>query len=248
MNNLPIDINCDMGESLGSAIIGQDEKLIPFITSCNIACGFHGGDPVHIQRTIRLAITHKVRIGAHPSYPDLEGFGRRKMDIALEELKAILIYQVAALKGLVESEGGTLSYVKPHGALYNKASVEASEAQAIIAALKSIGSNLALMGLAGSEMEKAANEMDVDFISEAFGDRKYELDGSLMSRSKPDAVFSKVEEVVKQVESIVFDKRVETTAGKYISIQADSICIHGDNPMALEFLKGLHQLVSSNKG
>ncbi len=237
-----------MGESLGLTIIGQDEKLMPFITSCNIACGFHGGDPIHIQRTIRLAITHKVRIGAHPSYPDLEGFGRRKMDIDPEELKAILIYQIAALKGMVESEGGTLSYVKPHGALYNKASVDSSEAQAIIVALKSIGSNLALMGLAGSEMEKAANEMDVDFISEAFGDRKYELDGSLMSRSKPNAVFSKAEEVVKQVESIVFDKRVETAAGKFVPIQADSICIHGDNPMALEFVKAIHHLFSSKIG
>jgi len=237
-----------MGESLGSIIIGQDEKLMPFITSCNIACGFHGGDPVHMQRTIRLAITNNVRIGAHPSYPDLEGFGRRKMDIDPEELKAILIYQIAALKGMVESEGGKLSYVKPHGAMYNKASIDSSEAQAIIAALKFINPNLALMGLAGSEMEEAANEMDVDFISEAFGDRKYELDGSLMSRSKPDAVFSKAEDVVKQVESIVFDKKVKTSVGKFISIQAKSICIHGDNPMALEFVKGLHQLVSSNKG
>ncbi len=236
-----------MGESLGSTIISQDEKLMPFITSCNIACGFHGGDPKHMQKTIRLAIANNVRIGAHPSYPDLEGFGRRKMDIEPEELKAILIYQISALKGMVECEGGTLSYVKPHGALYNKASIDSSEAQVIISSIKSMDPNLALMGLAGSEMEKAAKEMGVEFIAEAFCDRRYELDGSLMPRSRPDAIVSKVEDVVKQVASIVFDKRVEISVDKFIPIQADSICIHGDNPMALEFVKGIHHLFSPSK-
>jgi len=246
MNNFPIDINCDMGESLGSAIIGQDEILMPFITSCNIACGFHGGDAVHIQKTIRLALAHNVRIGAHPSYPDLKGFGRREMDIDPKELKAILVYQIAALKGMVESEGGKLSYVKPHGALYNKASVDISESQVIIKAIQAIDSNLALMGLAGSKMEKVASQMGVPFIAEAFCDRKYDLDGVLTLRDKPDSVFTKVDDVVKQVRSIVFDKRVEAETDKFISLQADSICIHGDNSLALKFVKGVHQLFSSS--
>ncbi len=237
-----------MGESLGTTIIGQDEKLMPFITSCNIACGYHGGDDVHTPNTINLALEHNVRIGAHPSYPDIEGFGRRPMHFEKEELATIITTQVLSLKKMVEEAGGVLTYVKPHGALYNKASINSEEAQVIIAALKSINPNLALMGLAGSEMGKVSKGMDIEFISEAFCDRKYELDGSLMLRSKPGAVFSKVEDVVKQVESIVFDKRVETAAGKFIAIQADSICIHGDNPMALEFVKAIHYLFSSKIG
>jgi 5-oxoprolinase (ATP-hydrolysing) subunit A len=247
MNKLPIDINCDMGESLGENIVGQDEKLIPFITSCNIACGFHGGDPVHIQKTIKLALAHNVRIGAHPSYPDLEGFGRRKMEIAPQDLMPVLIYQISALKGMVEAEGGKLRYVKPHGALYNKASVGIREAYVIIDAIKAIDSNLALMGLAGSKMETAAKEMGVSFIAEAFGDRKYVEGGVLMSRDKIGSVFTKVEEVISQVQSILVTKNIETETGKYISVKADSICIHGDNPMALAFLQDIHQLFNSTE-
>ena len=189
MTKISIDINCDMGESTGNHIVGQDEKLMPFISSCNIACGFHGGDPYHMAKTIQLALSHNVRIGAHPSYPDLEGFGRRKMDIPKPELKAILEYQIAALKGMVESKGGKLSYVKPHGALYNFASINRVEAETVIDSVNSIDNHLAMMGPKGSEIEIAANKKGIGFIAEAFGDRRYEPDGTLMSRNNPEAVF-----------------------------------------------------------
>lgn len=242
-----IDINCDMGESIGDQIIGQDEKLMPFISSCNIACGYHGGDDFHIRKTIELALKHSARIGAHPSYPDLEGFGRRPMDIKKSELKGLLVTQIEMLKALVESYGGELSYVKPHGALYNKASKNKEETETIIEAIQSVDSNLALMGLAGSVMEFVANAKGISFISEAFCDRGYEKDGTLMSRIKSRAVFSKVEEVVNQVKSIVFKEQVRADSGETIQLHADSICIHGDNPMAPEFLMAIEQMFKYQK-
>ncbi len=245
MNDLPIDINCDMGESIGDLIIGQDEKLMPFITSCNIACGYHGGDDFHMKKTIELALKHNVRIGAHPSYPDLEGFGRRKMSFKKEELKTLIATQISKLQIMVENLGGTLSYVKPHGALYNKASIDRGESAAIIAAIQSIDSNLAFMGLANSKMESAANDRGIEFIAEAFCDRGYELDGTLMLRSKKGAVFSKVDEAISQVKSIVFNKNVTVGLDKKLLINADSLCIHGDNPMALEFVIAIQQMFNN---
>ena len=246
MHNYPIDINCDMGESIGDLIIGQDEKLMPFISSCNIACGYHGGDPYHMQKTIELALKHNVRIGAHPSYPDLEGFGRRAMRFEKEELKALLFAQIGSLQQMVKRFGGELSYVKPHGALYNKASVDTVEAETIIEAIQSVNSSLALMGLAGSRMQRVAHKKGIEFIAEAFCDRKYEGDGPLMSRAKEGAVYTNVNEVLFQVKAIVFDKKVMISSAKSISINADSICIHGDNPMALEFLVAIQKMFKNN--
>ena len=249
-----IDINCDMGESVGNQIIGQDEKLMPFITSCNIACGFHGGDDFHMRKTINLALKYNVRMGAHPSYPDLEGFGRRPMDIEKSELKELIVTQIEILKGLVEGYGGELRYVKPHGALYNKASKNKEETETIIEAIQSVDPNLAFMGLAGSAMEVAANEKEISFIAEAFCDRKYEADarlpygqGSLMSRSKTGSVYSSVKDVVSQVESIVFENEVEVGEGHLININADSICIHGDNPIALDFLRAIREMFKTRQ-
>ena len=241
-----IDINCDMGESIGDQIIGQDEQLMPLVTSCNIACGFHGGDAFHMKKTIELALKHGVRIGAHPSYPDIEGFGRRQMNIENDKLKALLITQIETLKTAVERSGGILSYVKPHGALYNKASNDREEAETIIEAILSVDSGLALMGLAGSVMEDVAKEKGLSFISEAFCDRRYEEDGTLMSRNKVGAVLSRVEDVLNQVESIVYDKQVSINSEKTIPLNADSICIHGDNPMALEFLIAIHYMFKNH--
>lgn len=234
-----IDINCDMGESFGQFKVGNDDALFPFINSCNIACGFHGGDPWHIEKTIKNAIKHGLRIGAHPSYPDLAGFGRRKMIIDKMELRAILKYQIAALKGLTESWGGKLEYVKPHGALYNTAANDEAETHSIMAAIEAIDPNLKLMGLAGSVMEKIAKKHQFPFIAEAFGDRKYTDEGLLMSRKKVGAVIENVEEAVAQIWSISQQKQAVSATGKVISIDADSICIHGDNPMALSILQVL---------
>jgi UPF0271 protein len=231
-----------MGESHGATIIGQDENLMPYITSCNIACGFHGGDPFHIEKTILLALTHGVKIGAHPSYPDSEGFGRRKMKIDPHELVSIIRYQIAALKGVVESLGGKLSYVKPHGALYNKASIDSKETECLIEAIRSIDVNLPLMGLARSVMETVSLKKEMPFIAEAFCDRRYEIDGTLRSRTESGAVISNVDEAINQVRSIMVHKKVELNSGEVISINAQSICVHGDNPMAFNFLKGIKKL------
>lgn len=245
---MPMDLNCDMGESFGTNIVGQDENIMPFVTSSNIACGFHGGDPVHIEKTIQLAIKHNIRIGAHPSYPDLEGFGRRPMKLPKEELKSILRYQIAALKGMVESAGGKLSYVKPHGALYNTAAHSRDETLTIIEAIQSIDPKLALMGFAGSVMQKEAKAKGMAFIAEAFADRRYEPDGSLMSRSKEGAVLTNVEDVVDQVRNLVEKQRVKTSDGTYISVKADSICVHGDNPSAPEIVKVIREFLIAQNG
>jgi len=241
MNTISIDINADIGESYGRLKAGNDDALFPYLSSCNIACGFHGGDPLHIENTLRKAIDQGLRIGAHPSYPDLSGFGRRKMQIERGELKAIVKYQVAALKGMAESLGGVLSYVKPHGALYNTAAGSEQESLAIIQALREIDPALQLMGLAGSLCEQIAKDQQVDFIAEAFADRRYEADGSLMARSKAGAVFHHPDEVVEHVLSIVLHKELICADGSKRSIHAQSLCIHGDNPAAEKILQALDQ-------
>jgi len=240
--SLNIDINCDLGESYGHFKVGNDEVLFPFLTSCNIACGFHAGDPLHIENTIILAMQHQLRIGAHPSYPDLAGFGRRSMQLGANELKAILKYQIAALKGMVESHGGQLAYVKPHGALYNKAAVDAAECQVIIDAMKEIDPSLALMGLAGSTMESIAAANQLPFIAEAFADRRYTDNGQLQARSAENAVINNVKEAVEQVLSIINEQKVRTVTGSFYPINAQSICVHGDTLATLDILRGLKKM------
>ena len=241
MSILRIDINCDMGESYGRFKVGNDEEVFPYITSCNIACGFHGGDPLHIENTIQNAIRYGVQIGAHPSYPDLSGFGRRKMQMKRAELKACVKYQVAALKGLAESHGGRLAYVKPHGALYNTAADDESESRTIMEAIREIDPKLALMGLAGSITQKIASSEGIPFIAEAFADRKYEANGRLMSRAKAGSVLSSPAEAAQQVVSIALHNKVVSADGSSIPIYAQSICIHGDNPSAIRILKAIDE-------
>ncbi|MCP4442913.1 MAG: LamB/YcsF family protein [Aureispira sp.] len=243
ISKLAIDINCDMGENYGQFKAGgQDNALFPFINSCNIACGFHGGDPLTIQQTIESALQHNLRIGAHPSYPDLAGFGRRNMTIPKAELKAIIKYQVAALKGMVESLGGSLSYVKPHGALYNQMAKNRAEAKTVIEAIQEIDSSLALMGLAGSSLVEISKKMAIEFIAEAFADRRYEVDGKLRSRTLENAILHSPQEVADQVQSILENQIVYSLDGTTVPIHAQSICIHGDNPQALAILKAIRNL------
>lgn len=227
--SLSIDINCDLGESYGRYRIGNDSIIFPLITSANIACGFHAGDPLHIQNTIKEAIKHGVQIGAHPGYPDLMGFGRRAMNIPAEELKAIIRYQIAAVKGLTQSLGGELRYVKAHGALYNKMAQDRQEAETVIEAILSMDDRLAIMGLAGSHLPKIVAEKGGRFIAEAFADRRYEANGELRSRNKQHSVIDNPETVARQVLSIVRDRQVEAYDGSKISLEAESICIHGDH-------------------
>jgi len=235
-----------MGESYGQFKVGNDTAIFPYISSCNIACGFHGGDPLHIERTIKSAIRHSVRIGAHPAYPDLAGFGRRKMQIPKEELIAIIKYQVSALKGMTESLGGRLAYVKPHGALYNTAANDAAETTAIIEAIQAVDPSLALMGLAGSITEQVAKEQNISFIAEAFADRQYTAEGRLMSRSQEGAVIHEPMRSAAQVVAIILKQQVPCAAGHFIPMQAQSICIHGDNPQAVEILQTINLLLEQN--
>ena len=235
-----------MGESYGNFQVGNDEAIFPHITSCNIACGFHGGDPLTIERTIQQAIVHGVRIGAHPAYPDLMGFGRRNMDISKEELYALVKYQVAALKGMTESAGGRLAYVKPHGALYNTAANSIIVTKTIIKAVQSIDKQLFIMGLAGSLTEQIARMQKIPFIAEAFADRQYTDEGKLQSRREEGAVIHDPFKSAEQVISIVKEQRVVSNTGNFIPIEAQSICIHGDNPSALGILLQINRLLEQN--
>lgn len=241
---ISIDINCDLGESYGNFKVGNDDAVFPYLSSCNIACGFHGGDPLHIKATIAKAIKHGVQIGAHPSYPDRLGFGRNKMNIAGTELQAIIEYQVAALKSMAESQGTALVYVKPHGALYNSISKDTEEGKYVIDAIQTIDPQLKIMGLAGSEFEKLAKTMGIDFVAEGFADRTYESDGSLRSRKKTDAVIISPYLASQQVLSMVKHQSVTSHSGESVSLKAKSICIHGDNTSAPAILKSIHQTLS----
>ncbi|MEM6378264.1 MAG: 5-oxoprolinase subunit PxpA [Bacteroidota bacterium] len=239
-----IDLNCDMGESYGRYQIGNDDLVFPNITSSNIACGFHGGDPRHIEQTIRKAIQYKVQIGAHPGYPDLQGFGRRRMQIPTVELKSIIKYQVAALKGLVESHGAQLKYVKPHGALYNTMAKDEKEATTVVEAILSIDPSLKIMGLAGSLVEQVVAQKGGQFIAEAFADRRYNKDGTLQSRATKGAVLEDPQAIAEQVLSIVQNQQATTIDGHLVSIQAQSICIHGDNPAVVPILSAISEALA----
>jgi len=244
---MTIDINCDMGESFGNFHIGSDAAIMPFITSANIACGFHGGDAYHIEKTIESALKHGVQIGAHPSYPDLQGFGRRKMNLQKEELKSIIKYQIGALKSLAESQGGSLKYVKPHGALYNSIANDSEEGKTVLEAIKSIDPSLKFMGLAGSGLEAICLDFDIEFIAEAFADRRYEKNGQLRSRYASEAVIHHPETAAEQVRSIIQNKQTITLSGEPVSISAQSFCIHGDNPAAVKILEAIDHILNSNK-
>ena len=237
-----IDINCDLGESFGHFSVGNDEAIFPYISSCNIACGFHGGDPLHIENTIEKALYYKVQIGAHPSYPDLAGFGRRKIILSNQELKASIKYQVSALMGMVKSQGGELKYVKAHGALYNSIAHDERAAGVFLAAVKEINPKLAVLGLSESPFEQLCLNQGFQFIKEGFLDRQYQEDGSLMPRKEKGAILDSVEASLNQFRSIALQKEVQASSGKMISMEADSLCIHGDNPLAEEILKGIQVL------
>jgi len=243
---MTIDLNCDLGEISGLSKSGNDALIMPWITSANIACGFHAGDPLTIERTIRLALIHKVAIGAHPGYPDREGFGRKTIQMTGEELRASLLYQVGAVKSMAEALGGKLAHVKPHGALYNLAATDRNTADIIAQAVKATGPSLILYGLAGSQLIEAAKSAGLAYASEAFADRAYNEDGTLVSRALPGAVLYDAVMVVNQVLRMVKKKTVETITGKIIPIQVDTLCIHGDNEMAAGFARKLCEAFRKN--
>lgn len=228
-----IDLNCDLGESYGPYRIGQDEALMPYITSANIACGFHAGDAAVMRRTVRLCLEHGVAVGAHPGLPDLAGFGRRAMQISADEAYEMVVYQIGALIGFVKSEGGVLRHVKPHGALYNMAAVRVDLAEAIAEAVYKVDPELILYGLSGSQLTRAAVNRGLRAAEEVFADRTYRSDGTLTPRTEPDAVWHDADSAAAQVIQMVSVGQVRTREGGVIGVKADTVCIHGDGPHAV---------------
>ena len=236
-----IDINCDMGESFGPWKMGADEQVMPHITSANIACGAHAGDPVVMRHTVRLARAAGVAIGAHPGFADLQGFGRRDMSIPHAELEASLIAQIGALAAIARAEGVTLRHVKPHGALYNMAARDRVMSDAIVRAIAAIDRSLILFGLPGSPMLEAGRAAGLRVAAEGFADRAYQPDGSLTPRSHTGAVIHDVDAVVARAVRMATDGVVLTASGDEIALSVDTICVHGDTPGAPELAGRIHE-------
>ncbi len=235
-----IDLNCDMGESFGAWTMGNDAALMDYVSSINIACGFHAGDASVIRKTIETAIEKGIAVGAHPSFPDLQGFGRREMKMSAPEIYDIVLYQIAAVKGICEVLGGKLRHVKPHGALYNQAAKDAGLAEAIAKAVKAIDENLVLYGLSGSFLISEAEKIGLRTASEVFADRTYQSDGNLTPRSEPNALITDTEKAVSQVLQMISEQSVRATNGEKISLKAETVCIHGDGVNALEFAETIN--------
>lgn len=236
-----IDINCDIGESFGSFKVGNDEEIMKYVSSVNIACGFHAGDPVVIKKTIESALEHGVAIGAHPGYPDLMGFGRRDMVLSHDELFSYILFQVSALKGMVEALGGVLQHVKPHGAMYNKASTDYNMSKVIAEAVYKTDPKLILVGLANSKLVKAAEDIGLKTGNEIFADRRYQSNGTLVPRTHEGALIKERAEAVDQVKQILQEGRVTSIDNTKVPLKADTVCIHGDSPEALHFAQRLHK-------
>lgn len=233
--NKKVDLNCDLGESFGAYHLGMDEEVISFVTSANIACGYHAADPLIMDRTVQTALDAGVALGAHPGYPDLMGFGRRNMQATPAEVQAYVTYQLGALHAFAVSHGGRLSHVKPHGAMYNMAAKDPALARAICTAVYRFDKSLILLGLSGSCMLAEAEAMGLPVAREVFADRAYEPDGSLVARTKPGAMIEDETLAVERVIRMVEEGRVRAADGTDISICADSVCVHGDGPKALLF-------------
>ncbi|MCI1187840.1 LamB/YcsF family protein [Hymenobacter sp. DH14] len=238
-----VDLNCDMGESFGAWTLGNDAALMPFITSANVACGFHAGDPAVMRATVRAALAHGVAIGAHPGLPDLAGFGRRNLDISAAEAFDMTVYQLGALQAVAKAEGGRLHHLKPHGALYNMAATNAALAQAIAEAVYKVQPELVLYGLAGSELTQAGEKIGLRTAHEVFADRTYQANGTLTPRRQPDALISSADAAIAQVLRMVQHGTVRSQQGSDVAIRADTVCLHGDGAHALEFAQRLnHEL------
>ncbi|MGN6580123.1 MAG: LamB/YcsF family protein [Bordetella sp.] len=236
-----LDLNCDMGESYGAWKMGDDEAVLGYVSSANIACGFHGGDPSTIRKTVAAAIKQGVALGAHPGFQDLAGFGRRTMLISPQEAYDITVYQVGAVAGVARSQGGALHHVKAHGAFYNMAAKDARLARAIAQAVHDIDSSLILYGLAGSAMIQEAQALGLRVANEVFGDRSYQPDGSLTPRAQPDAMITDVNKSVEQILRMVQEQVVIATDGTRVPVRADTLCIHGDQPNAVAFAQGIRK-------
>lgn len=234
-----IDLNSDLGESFGPWKMGNDEELMPSITSANIACGFHAGDPTVMRQTIALAKQHGVAIGAHPGFPDLPGFGRREMHLSPREVEDAVLYQLAAIAGVAAADSVRLQHVKAHGALYNMAARDATLARAIARAVAAFDRSLILFGLPNSPLLLEGEKAGLQVAAEIFADRTYEPDGSLTSRRIPGSVIHDPAQVVQRAVEMVTTERVTTTSGHAIDLRADTLCLHGDTPGAAELARAM---------
>ncbi|MDF1514793.1 MAG: LamB/YcsF family protein [Anaerolineae bacterium] len=228
-----IDLNCDMGESYGRYTLGEDAPLMHVITSSNIACGFHAGDPEVMAATVQMAVRKGVAVGAHPGYPDLQGFGRREMSMTHGQITAAVLYQLGALAGFVHAAGSQLVHVKPHGALYNTAARDARVAQAIVDAVYAFDPHLVIVTLPHSTLQKTAEKAGLTAAREGFADRAYQSDGSLLPRSQPGAVIHNVDHIAARAVQMVTRREVESVDGTIIPLELDTLCVHGDTPGAL---------------
>lgn len=233
MPGASVDLNADLGESFGVWTLGDDDAMLDLVTSANIACGFHAGDAATLARTCRAAAERGVRIGAQVSYRDLEGFGRRFIDVPPDDLTADVIYQIGALQALARVAGTELSYVKPHGALYNSIVEHRDQARAVVEAVHAVDPELAVLGLTGSALFAEAQRVGLRTVAEAFADRAYRPDGRLVSRRERDAVLSDPDEIAERVMSMVSAGRVTAVDGSTVQISVESICVHGDSPGAV---------------
>lgn len=242
--NASIDLNCDTGEG-----IGNEAAIMPYITSANIACGYHAGDEESMRQVVRLCVEHGVHIGAHPSFPDRQNFGRIDLvekGMKPEAIANIVSEQIFALQKICDELGATLHHVKPHGALYNRAAWDEEVAVQVFKGIAAIDSSLRLFGLSGSKTSGIAKEYGIVFVHEVFADRSYGDDGSLTPRSASNALITDVDECLAQVRQMVDEKKVTTVSGKQIPVQADTICVHGDGPHAVDFAKAIHKLISAS--
>ncbi len=238
-----MDLNCDMGESFGRYVLGNEAAVMPYITSANIACGLHAGDPVVMQATLRLAKQHGVAVGAHPGWPDLQGFGRREMTLAPDEAEATVLYQIGALAAFARAEGLELRHVKAHGALYNQAAKDRSLADAIARAIKRFDKDVIMVGLAGSALIAAGLELGLHVAHEGFPDRRYNPDGTLASRKLAGAIIEAPEEVAAH--AVTLAQEGIDLAGRRVMV--DTLCLHGDNPRAAENAKRVHEALVRNR-
>lgn len=240
-----IDFNCDMGESFGVYQMGADEALLELVSSANIACGFHAGDPSIMRKTVQMALHKGVAIGAHPGLPDLAGFGRRRMDISPQEAYDMVVYQVGALWGVVRAEGGMLRHVKPHGALYNMAAANFGIAEAIAEAVYKLDPSLFLFGLAGSEMIRAGEKAGLRTVQEVFADRNYQGDGTLTPRREANALITDWQQAADRVVRMVKEGKVASREGIDVIIKAETVCIHGDGSNALALARKIREVLQA---
>jgi UPF0271 protein len=238
-----IDLNCDMGESYGAWKMGEDAAVMPYITSANIACGFHGGDPATIRKTVRLAVEHGVAIGAHPSLPDIQGFGRRVMKISPQDMYDLVVYQAGAVEAFARAAGGKLHHIKCHGALYNMAATDEGLSDAMARAAKDLG-NVMLYVLSKSKSFEIAKKAGLPVAGEVFADRGYSDDGTLAPRDKPGGMIEDAQKSVKQALAMVEEGYVTSLSGKRLPVAADTLCLHGDQPGAVAFAKEIRRAFS----